>query len=139
MAYGWHCLRANGRLGFKDRRLVEVGQRMEMRHRRYEGEPTICYCGMHASPTITAARGACLYPSERLLYNTAWLCRVRVGGDMRHSHTGPNPKMVGRYRTVIYRVRWGAVKAALVKLYGRSLGSFYEAQYLAAVKLARKA
>ena len=95
---GWHFIRKDRTLGYKDGRTVEVGERLEMQYRSWATDriiktpqfPCVCQTGMHASERIIQAF---TYP---LKSNDLWLCRVLVEGDLQKG----DDKFCGRFRTV---------------------------------------
>ena len=80
----WHFLSEDKRLGYGDRRLVEVGQTLEC-----EGEPALCYNGMHGSVRLIDA----LYYARGPI-----ICRVEIEGDIIEG----DDKLCGRRRTVLW-------------------------------------
>jgi len=81
---GWHFLAGDGKLGYKDERLVEVGVPLAA-----EGDLELCENGMHASKRIL---DALRYAPGTII------CRVELTGELRHA----DDKMVGRQREVLW-------------------------------------
>lgn len=106
---GWHLLAANKRLGYLDRREVELGVRMEMQYRsgttgrlvKAKYPPYLCTCGMHASDKVYQAMK---YSDESLL------CRVLVEEDL----VVGDDKFCGRYRTVL---GWVPLEEIAIQVY----------------------
>ena len=87
---GWHWLRSDRRLRYRDGRLVEDGEVVEA-GKTYvaEGPLRICRNGMHASKRALDALERAPGPI---------ICRVRLEGELQHD----NAKSVGRSRTVLW-------------------------------------
>ena len=84
----WHFLPSDRRLTNDDRRLVKVGQTLEMLPNERYPKPTLCQSGMHGS----------IRPLDALRYAPGPVaCRVSIWGDVQSDED----KITGRYRKVL--------------------------------------
>lgn len=103
---GWHILPKGGRLRNGDGREVLVGVPMGMKKRKsWDGKPifpTLCRCGMHASPTIREAHGHLrLAPGGFLsLVLVQGKITSQLPGTLRQ-RPGSDRKFCGERRTVL--------------------------------------
>lgn len=93
----WHFIADDLKLGYNDRRTVEVGKKLPA-----PGIVQLCHGGMHASTNLTSAMN---YVDDK----QPILCRVIVEGeideDWSTDFNGSPSKICGRNRTVLWMKR----------------------------------
>jgi len=84
----WHFLSADRRLGYGDGRLVKKGQTL-----RVEGEPALCWNGLHGSRRLIDALSNALGPIIE---------RVEIGADKPYEIVAVENKLVGTWRKTLW-------------------------------------
>ena len=97
---GWHFLRGDKRLRFRDGRVVRTGRTYKTKN---SGEIWLCENGMHASRRlIDALRWHPLNSGTHERKN--YCCRVDVTGELTMGHLAGEDKFAGRRRRVLWMV-----------------------------------
>lgn len=90
--FGWHLIEGDDKgiikLNHGDGRKVRIGRTLSIEDKK---KIEICYCGLHASPTIPHAEG------YHRIDKYTWLCFVAVWGDIQNN----SDKFCGRHRIVL--------------------------------------
>lgn len=97
---GWHFLRGDKRLRFRDGRVVRTGRTYKTKN---SGEIWLCENGMHASRRLIDALGWHPFAHSRCARKN-YCCRVDVTGELTMGHLAGEDKFAGRRRRVLWMV-----------------------------------